>query len=288
MNVEQGSEAVEESDDRKETIVGVRFQKSGKVYAFATGDCTDLVAGDFVIVDTAWGRQIGEAVYLREVSPEEQREDLKPILCRATGADLVLRQQLQDKADKALEQARELAAQKSLPVKLATAEYTLDGRRLTILYESDAKKGLQELRRELARRFRVRVELRQIGPRDQAKLLGGYGACGEPRCCSTFLSEFNPISIRMAKAQGVSLTPSEITGMCGRLRCCLSYEHQMYVEASKNLPKRKARVKTPYGTGKIIDLLPLKDAVIVQVDDRRVEVPAQEVEILPKSSSNQG
>jgi len=282
-------ELIPEQNQNAETlIVGVRFQSGGKVYTFTAGDCGDLTPGDFVIVDTAWGRQIGQVVYLHALSPEEQRPDLKPIISRASGADLALRQQLEEKAKKALEQARELAAKKSIPIKFVTAEYTLDGKRLTILYESEAKKGLQDLQQELGRRLRARVELRQIGPRDRAKLLGGYGACGEPRCCSCFLSEFSPISIRMAKTQGVSLTPSEITGMCGRLRCCLAYEHQMYAEASQSLPKRKANVSTPHGVGRVIDLLPLKGTIIVQIEDRRIEVPADEVKVVPKAPLAKG
>ena len=274
----------QELEEELTPVVGVRFQAGGKVYTFTPGECEDLAPGDFVIVDTAWGRQIGQVVFVRQVPADRRRSDLKPILRRATGADLALHHQLKDKARKALEEIRELARERSIPVKFATAEYTLDGKRLTVLYESESKERLQELQRALARRLRVRVELRQIGPRDRAKLLGGYGACGEPRCCSRFLSEFSPVSIRMAKAQGVSLTPSEITGMCGRLRCCLAYEHQMYVEASQNMPKRKARVRTPYGTGKVVGLLPLKGAVVVQIEDRRVEIPVEEVEVLPKGS----
>ena len=264
------------------TIVGVRFQDGGKIYSFSPGDTDDLVPGDFVVVDTAWGRQIGKVVYMRTVPPNKHRNDLKPILYRATGADLALRQYWQTKAQAALERAKEMGAAKSLPAKFTTAEYTLDGRRLTILYEAENKLDMQGIQQTLGRSLRARVELRQIGPRDRAKLLDGYGVCGEPLCCHRFLSEFTPVSIKMAKAQGISLTPSEITGMCGRLRCCLVYEHQMYVEASRNLPKRKARVRTPHGPGKVVDLLPLKGSVVVQVEDRRVEVPAEEIEIIPK------
>jgi len=124
------------------------------------------------------------------------------------------------------------------------------------------------------------VDLRRIGPRDQAKLMGGYGACGELRCCSRFLSEFSPVSIKMAKTQGMSLNPSDITGMCGRLRCCLVYEHEQYAEACQMMPRRKKRVRTPYGEGKVVDLLPLKRMVVVQVEDRRLEVPVEEVELI--------
>jgi len=271
----------EEPERIEQTVVGVRFHPRGKIYHFDPADCDDLRPGDFVVVDTARGRQIGEVVYLKEVEVE-QPADLKPVLWRATGQDLALQQHWKARAQKALETGRRLAAEAGLAVKLAAAEYTLDGKRLTVLYVTGTKEEVHTLRQRLARTLKVRVEMRQIGPRDHARLMGGYGACGEPRCCARFLTEFTPISIRMGKAQGVSLTPSEITGMCGRLRCCLAYEHEMYVEASKDLPRRKAQVRTPYGLGKVIDILPLKGAVVVQIEDRRIEVPAEEVEVVPR------
>lgn len=168
-------------------------------------------------------------------------------------------------------------------LKIVRAEYSYDGSRLTFLYsvEGDEKVDLSELRKQLRKSFRnARVEMRQIGPRDVAKIIGGMGACGmEERCCSKFLSEFSPISIRMAKAQGVSLNPQEITGMCGRLRCCLLYEYELYVEARKTLPKRKKRVVTPLGEGKVVDVLALKQAVIVQLEDgRRTEFLKHEIQ----------
>jgi cell fate regulator YaaT (PSP1 superfamily) len=168
-----------------------------------------------------------------------------------------------------------------LPIKIVTAEYAFGGQRLTLLYVSeDRDLDLSKLRQCLQRRLNVRVDLRRIGPRDHARLMAGYGACGELRCCSRFLTEFSPISIKMAKTQGVSLNPSEITGMCGRLRCCLVYEQEQYTEACKAMPRRKKRVRTPHGEGKVVDLLPLKGIVVVQVEDRRLEVPVEEVELI--------
>ena len=170
-----------------------------------------------------------------------------------------------------------------LPVKVVIAEYTFDGQRLTLLYVCDEKKvDAGGLVQRMQNRLGVRVELRRIGPRDHAELMGGYGACGELRCCSRFLSEFNPVSIKMAKTQGVSLNPSDITGLCGRLRCCLVYEQEQYHEACQLMPRRKKRVQTPYGEGRVVDLLPLKGVVVVQVEDRRVEVPAEDVEPISK------
>lgn len=280
----QGKEPIHPPDRSEQPIVGVRFQEGGKIYSFLPGSCTDLAPGDFVVVDTAWGRQIGRVVFIRHLPPEERREDLKTILRRASGADLALRQHWEAKAQETLLQLRTRAFQQSLPVKFATAEYTLDGKRLTILYETEGKVELESIRQELSADLQIQVEMRQIGPRDLAKLLGGYGACGEPRCCSCFLSDFSPVSIRMAKAQGISLTPSDITGMCGRLRCCLAYEYETYQEALQGMPKLKSLVRTSRGVGKVVDLAPLKGTVIVQIEDQRVEVPVQEIEALPKDA----
>lgn len=272
-------------DRSEQPIVGVRFQEGGRIYSFLPGSCTDLKPGDFVVVDTAWGRQIGRVAFIRHLPPEKRRDDLKTVLRRATGADLALRQQWEEKAREVLRQLRARALRESLPVKFATAEYTLDGKRLTILYETEARVELEAIREELSTELQTQVEMRQIGPRDRAKLLGGYGACGEPRCCSRFLSDFSPVSIRMGKAQGISLTPSDITGMCGRLRCCIAYEYETYQESLQGLPKLKSIVRTPQGVGKVVDLAPLKGTVVVQIEDQRVEVPAGEVEVLPQEAS---
>jgi cell fate regulator YaaT (PSP1 superfamily) len=174
-----------------------------------------------------------------------------------------------------------VAAQLNLPVKIITAEYTFDGQRLTLLYVSEDKNPeFGKLLQRLRKITRSRVDMRRVGVRDHAKLMGGYGACGEPRCCARFLSDFSPVSIKMAKTQGVSLNPSEITGMCGRLRCCLVYEDEQYRDACKMMPRRKKRVRTPHGEGRVIDLLPLRGAVVVQIEDRRIEVPVEEVETI--------
>ena len=163
-----------------------------------------------------------------------------------------------------------LAELKIEGVKVVAAEFTFDGSRLSFLYstEGEGKIDLRNLRRAMQRIYpRSHVDMRQIGPRDVAKILGGMGACGmATRCCSMFLTEFSPISIKMAKEQGISLTPSEITGICGRLRCCLVYEYEQYVAARKELPKRGKKVVTPNGEGKVIDMFPLKETVLVELD----------------------
>lgn len=260
-------------------IAGIRFTKIGKLYHFDTTNHPEIQPGDFAIVETTRGRQMGQVIGFAEY--EEGRE-YKPILRKATPRDLALQQVWQEREVGALITCRELASKhrEYEQIKFVAAQYNYDGSMLTFLYstESDSKPGMNRLRNELTRAFpNTRLELRQVGPRDVAKLLGGYGACGQPRCCSTFLTDFSPISIKMAKAQGVSLNPSEITGMCGRLRCCLIYEYEQYVEARKTLPKRNKRVGTPAGEGKVVDVLPLQDAVVVKVDNERLTFQREEI-----------
>jgi cell fate regulator YaaT (PSP1 superfamily) len=258
-------------------IAGVRFHPTGKIYHFNASGKADLQPGDFALVETIRGKQLGEIVTVRTPQPDEDVKGLKPIKRRATGRDLALRQMWQDKENEALEIAREEARSLGLPIKMVIAEYTLDGERLTLLYSSEENPDLSKLEHRLHSELDVAIEMLKIGPRDQAKLLGGCGACGGPRCCSHFLSDFQSISIKMAKKQGVSLHPSSITGMCDRLRCCLAFEHRQYIEALKNLPPRKKHVQTPYGKGKVVDLLPLQDAVVVKIENRRMELPVDEV-----------
>jgi cell fate regulator YaaT (PSP1 superfamily) len=266
-------------DSSKPLVAGVRFRPTGKVYDFDASGHPGLQQGDFVLVETSRGSQLGEVLSVRSPREGENVKSLKPVRRRATGRDLALRQRRQEKAEEALQMARDLARELRLPVKIAAADYASDGRRLTILYTSeDRDRNVNKLRDRLRRQLGGPVTFRRVGPRDHAKLLAGYGACGMVRCCSRFLIDFQSVSMKMAKTQGVSLNPSEITGMCGRLRCCLAYEHELYAEASKSMPRVKKRVRTPHGEGKVVGLLPLKGVVVVQIDDRRVEVPAEEVE----------
>lgn len=264
-------------------IIGIRFQKIGKVYHFDASNCRDIQVGDFAVVDTSRGRQLGEVVQLLSDSDKSPNGKLKSIHHKATPRDLVLRQIWQKKELEAMINCRAKVDELKIEgVKIVAAEYTFDGSRLSLLYstEGDSKVDLRDLRKAMQRIYtRPRVEMRQIGPRDVAKLLAGMGACGlETRCCSMFLTEFSPISIRMAKAQGISLTPSEITGMCGRLRCCLIYEYEQYAEARKGMPKRNKRVETPKGEGKVIDHYPLKGSVVVLLQDgQRHEFPLEDV-----------
>ncbi len=279
-------------------VVGIRFSKAGKVYHFDASQFPDLRIGDFAIVETSRGMQLGEVVQIIDPPVPPPEGTWKPIAKPATAADLIMREIWRKKELEATINCRaKLAEMRIQGVKIVAAEYTFDGLRLAFLYqtEGEGRVDLSKLRNAMQRMYpRTKVELRQIGPRDVAKILGGMGACGlEMRCCTRFLTEFSPISIRMAKEQGISLTPSEITGMCGRLRCCLVYEYEAYVEARKSLPKRKKRVLTPKGEGKVVDVFPLKQTVLVMLADEEIEEfpveqlePLEELEALRKKAQN--
>ena len=261
--------------------VGIRFQKLGKIYHFRIGKHMDIEPGDHVVVDTKRGWQLGQVIAYVDPESVLRRRGVRAVERKATPRDLVLQQVWQAKELDALISCRERSANLGITdAKFLKAEYSFDGSWLTILYSTENKKlDLKSLRSALNRAFHTQVELRSIGPRDVARIMGGYGACGAPRCCSTFLTEFSPISIKMAKAQNVSLSPNEITGMCGRLRCCLVYEYEQYVEARKTLPKRGKRIDTPYGKGKVLDVRVLKDTILVKLDDGEVkEIPRHEFE----------
>ena len=252
-------------------IVGIRFQKVGKLYHFDASAYRDLGAGDFVIVETSRGKQLGQVIQVVQNPQPPPEGSWKTIQRKATPQDLVLRQTWQQKELEVTITCRAKAAELRVKdVKFVASEFSFDGSRLFILYSNEAgeKMELKDLRRAMQRLYpQTQVEFHVIGPRDVAKVLGGMGACGlENRCCSAFLTEFSPISIKMAKEQGISLTPTEITGMCGRLRCCLVYEYEQYVEARKQLPKRGKHVVTPMGEGKVIDVFPLKGSVLVELE----------------------
>lgn len=255
------------------SIYSIRFSKVGKLYHFDAGNITDLTAlGEYVVVETARGRQLGEVIQsVKDPAPPPEGA-WKQIERRATPGDLVLRQTWVQKQTEAMINCRARASELHLPgVKIVQAEYSFDGTRLTFMFstETEDKVDLKSLRKDMQKLYpQSQVDMRQIGPRDVAKILGGMGACGlETRCCSKFLTEFSPISIKMAKEQGISLTPTEITGMCGRLRCCLIYEYDQYVAARKELPKRNKRVVTPDGEGKVLDVYPMRDVILVEFEN---------------------
>lgn len=281
---------IDQPIERQQMVAGIRFHRVGKLYHFDFSQYPDLKLSDYVIVETARGRQMGQVMGF--TVPNEESREYKPIIRPATPRDLLLKQYWEAKQDEALIICREKAKENGgfQGVKFITAAYNYDGTLLTFFYTAEDKVNVSKLWGELNKIFSAQIEMRQIGPRDVAKLLGGFGACGELRCCSTFLTDFSPISIKMAKAQGISLNPTEITGMCGRLRCCLVYEYEQYVEARAKLPRKNKRIGTPHGEGKVLDVFPLQDAVLVQVEDaiytlkREELVPIEELEALAKKA----
>ncbi len=264
-------------------VIGVRFQPLGKLYHFRHNGVRDgIEPGDHVIVRTKRGRQLGQVMGYIEPDQVNQKRGLKPIERKASPRDLVMKQVWEQKELDALITCRHKAHDLGITnAKFVKAEYSFDGGWLTFLFSSENRQlDVRPLLKELRRAFRCKVDLLMIGPRDVAKILGGHGACGQPRCCSTFLTDFSPISIRMAKAQGISLSPQEITGMCGRLRCCLVFEYEQYVEAKKKLPRIGKKIGTPHGEGVVRDVRVLRDSVVVVVDGERHEVFRHEYEPL--------
>lgn len=253
-------------------IIGVQFEEVGKIYYFDASRYPDLKVGDPVVVRTSRGLQLATISQVRIDVDDLEFNSFKSVERPASPRDLLQRKALSIQEEETKEQIRNYFIENNLSaVKVVSAEYSLDGNRLFVLInsESSINYNIKRVHQDIQKMLKdVQLELRQIGPRDAAKLIGGMGACGmETRCCSKFLTEFSSISIRMAKTQDISLTPSEITGMCGRLRCCLMYEYDQYVEAIKSLPKRKRKVLTPMGEGRVVQILPLRQSVIVDIPE---------------------
>jgi cell fate regulator YaaT (PSP1 superfamily) len=271
-------------------IVGVRFMPVGKVYHFSAAQLRDLQPGEWVIVSTTRGRQMGQVASLEPPKHGAADGPFKPIERPATNRDLALKKYWETQEIAALATAREKTQALGLDCKIIKAEYTFDGGRLGFLYavEDNVEVNIDPLRTALQSEFNAKIDLRLVGPRDAAKIIGGGGACGlTERCCSKFLTDFSPISVKMAKEQGLSLNPQEITGMCGRLRCCLLYEYEQYMNARKQLPKRNKEVGTPHGNGKVLEVLPLKDAVLVLVGETRHEVARADLQPLAEPAALQ-
>ncbi len=249
-------------------VCGVKFKGTCKAYYFSPGDVADLKINDYVVVETSRGKEMGLVTLpLREVDDKKIVGQLKPITRRATPIDLLDAQSFQRQEAQALATCREHAEHANLPMKVVDAEYNFDGSRLTFYFAAEDRVDFRDLVRDLAHIFKTRIELRQIGVRDEAKILGGLGRCGRALCCATWLSEFYPVSIRMAKAQDLPLSPEEISGQCGRLLCCLGYENTYYQEIKGRFPKVGKLLQTPLGTGKVIKVSVLRETVTVLFDD---------------------
>lgn len=254
--------------ESREPLVGIRFQAVGKVYHYNAAGFPNLKVGSWVVVDSARGRQMGQIATLKP--PRTHGGPYKRIERIASGRDMAMRHFYENKELEAMIACRAESSALRLPIKIVRAEYAFDGATLTFLFSSEQEERIEvgELRERMSHLYRARIEFRQISPREVAKILGGMGACGiEERCCSKFLTDFSPISIKHAKEQNLSLNPNDITGMCGRLRCCLVFEFEQYVEAKSRLPKLKSMIGTPSGEGKVIELLHLRDSVKVRLGE---------------------
>ncbi|MCL5958778.1 MAG: stage 0 sporulation family protein [Chloroflexi bacterium] len=249
-------------------VVGIRFKRAGKVYYFDPAGL-DLVPSETVVVESARGAEIGHVVFSsKQVLESEVQEPLRPVLRKSTPEDIKQWDTFKGKEQDALSRCEKKIAQHQLPMKLVGAEYNFDGSRLTFYFTADGRVDFRELVKELGAMFRTRIELRQIGVRDEAKFIGGLGRCGRGLCCASFLDEFAPVSIRMAKDQDLPLNPMKISGVCGRLLCCLTYENEAYCCAKQRLPRAGERVMTPTGPGKVVGVNVLKDTVSVELESK--------------------
>ena len=259
-------------------IVGVRFKRAGRVYYFDPSGI-DLGVNDYVVVETIRGLELGQVVIApAQMLANEVTKPLKPVVRRAEAEDIEHAHKLEAKETQAVTECAELVAKLELPMKLLSAEYNLDGSRLTVFFSAEGRVDFRELVRELNNRLKVRVELRQVGPRDEAKLMGGFGRCGRPLCCTSFLSEFSPVSIKMAKEQDLPLNPMKISGICGRLLCCLGYECEQYRIMKGKMPKEGQSVSTAMGIASVLGGSPVKETVLIELESgARVELPLSEV-----------
>ncbi len=254
-------------------VIGIRFKDVGKIYYFDPKG-RKLSKGDFAIVETARGVECGfVAMANKEVDDELIVKPLKGVLRKATKADLEMVEKNKIKEKEAFDICLKKIADHSLEMKLVDVEYTFDNSKILFYFTADGRVDFRELVKDLAAVFKTRIELRQIGVRDESKMLGGLGICGRPFCCSTFLGEFQPVSIKMAKEQGLSLNPTKISGTCGRLMCCLKYEQDAYEYLLKITPQKGSIVKTNEGKGTVVDVELLKGRVKVQLSDNEEAAP---------------
>ena len=248
------------------SIVGVRYRRAGRIYYFDPMGI-ELTPGNKVVVETSRGLEIGRVVVApTEVAVEEIVGLLKPVIRRATEEDITKAEQLEDTKMEALAECGKLVDELKPPMKLIDADVNLENSRLTVYFRAESRVDFRELVRELSRRLKMRVEMRQVGPRDEAKMVGGFGRCGRQLCCQGFMSEFSPVSIKMAKAQNLPLNPMKISGVCSRLLCCLGYEYEQYRTLRQEMPKEGKQVTTPKGEATVIGGNLIEEKVLVEFE----------------------
>lgn len=267
--------------------VGIRFQPVGKIYYFDPGGL-ELKAGDKVVVEGERGLELGTVVLGPQELPEDKLPSpFKPVIRLAQPEDEKRARDLAVRAGKCLKEAKEAVRRHELPMKLLQAAFTLDGHKITIYFTAPGRVDFRSLVRELSGKWKVRVELHQIGPRDETKILGGLGPCGQPLCCARWLYDFTSVSLKMAKEQELPLNPEKISGLCGRLLCCLAYELEQYHELKEKLPQIGARVSTPLGPGHVISRHPIKETVTVELDENQTVASFPLNQITPLNSGEE-
>ncbi|MCT8975695.1 stage 0 sporulation family protein [Clostridium sp. CX1] len=261
------------------TVVGVRFKKAGKIYYFSPGEL-EVKDNSNVIVETARGIEFGECVIApKQIDESEIVSPLKSVIRIATEEDVERHTENKAKEKEAFQVCLEKIQQHGLKMKLIDVEYTFDNNKVIFYFTADGRVDFRELVKDLASIFRTRIELRQIGVRDEAKMIGGLGPCGRTLCCSTFLGDFAPVSIKMAKEQNLSLNPTKISGICGRLMCCLNYEQETYEHIRKKMPKVDSVVQTPDGRAVVISNSVVKESAKVRIKTEEGEEVIKEVSI---------
>ncbi|WP_079707586.1 PSP1 domain-containing protein [Paraliobacillus ryukyuensis] len=249
-------------------VIGVRFKKAGKIYYFDPGKLT-IAKDDYVIVETVRGVEFGKVVIAnKDVEEEDVVLPLKKVIRTATVKDKRTVAENQENAAEAYQVCDAKIQEHELDMNLVDVEYTFDRNKVIFYFTADGRVDFRNLVKDLAAVFKTRIELRQIGVRDEAKLLGGIGPCGRMLCCSTFLGDFEPVSIKMAKDQNLSLNPAKISGLCGRLMCCLKYENDDYETAKKELPDLGQTIKTPHGRGKVVGLNILERMIQIEIPEK--------------------
>jgi len=267
------------------TVIGVRFKKAGKIYYFDP-DNIDTSEAKYVIVETARGVEFGNLVInKREIAEEDVIAPLKKVLRIATDKDISVHEENQSKKPEAFTICTEKIKHHKLEMKLIDVEYTFDNNKVIFYFTSDGRVDFRELVKDLASVFRTRIELRQIGVRDEAKMINGIGTCGRRLCCANWLGDFEPVSIKMAKDQNLSLNPTKISGICGRLMCCLKYEHEVYLELKKGMPKDGEVIDTPDGKAVVMSTQTIREQVKVRLiigEDKGNQVLDEDISVYKK------
>lgn len=262
-------------------IVGIGFKEVGKIYWF-NPNFLNLKVGDKVVVETVRGLELGHVVMpIREIEDKEFEHELKDIIRLASSKDLKDYNKYEEKAKEDFEKAKKIIETQKLDMKTLGCEYTLDGTKLLIYYNAEGRVDFRELVKILASEFKVRIELRQIGPREGAKIVGGIGSCGRELCCKKHIREFDLVTMKMAKDQGMALTANKIAGLCGKLMCCIAYENEAYCEVRKTLPSVGDIVKVEeLGEGKVTSVNCLSKKVKVEIDEKIEEVTSDKVKVV--------